>query len=277
MSDPCPIGVFDSGVGGLSVLREIRALLPAEDLLYCADSGHSPYGEKPQALIAARSLEICDFLLGQGAKALVIACNTATAAAAGTIRARWPQVPVIGVEPAVKPATAATRKGVVGVLATTGTLESARFAALLDRFGHGVDVVTRSGTGLVDLIEQGEFDSPRLRSLLQQHLAPLREAGADTVVLGCTHYIFLRPLIAELLGPEVSLIDTGAAVANQVQRKLAERAMLADESKTGHEQFWASGDLEVVRHSLNLLWPGCSGVTALPPSVCMNPLSERNP
>ncbi|KAF7599194.1 MAG: glutamate racemase [Candidatus Dactylopiibacterium carminicum] len=267
MSDSRPVGVFDSGVGGLSVLREIRALLPGENLLYCADSGHAPYGEKPQALIEARSLEICDFLLDQGAKALVIACNTATAAAANAIRARWPWLPVIGVEPAVKPATAATHKGVVGVLATTGTLESARFAALLDRFGHGVQVITQPGTGLVDLIEQGEFDGPRLRGLLTQHLAPMREAGADTVVLGCTHYIFLRPLIAELLGPAVALIDTGAAVARQLQRQL-EAADLTAAVEQGGERFFCSGDVGRVAAAIRVLWGPAAAPEPLPPSCC---------
>lgn len=268
MSNLRPIGVFDSGVGGLSVLREIRALLPGEDLLYCADSGHAPYGEKPQAVIAARSLELCGFLLEQGAKALVIACNTATAAAAQAIRARWPDVPVIGVEPAVKPATAATRNGVVGVLATTGTLESARFAALLDRFGRGVRVITRPGVGLVDLIEQGEFDSPRLRELLLQHLAPLREAGADTLVLGCTHYIFLRPLLAELLGPEVCLIDTGAAVARHLQQQLAANALLAETGCAGGESFVCSGDAARVARAIGLLWGKPCAPARLPPSLC---------
>jgi glutamate racemase len=268
MSNPRPIGVFDSGVGGLSVLREIRALLPGEDLLYCADSGHAPYGEKPQAVIAARSLELCGFLLEQGAKALVIACNTATAAAAQAIRERWPDVPVIGVEPAVKPATAATRNGVVGVLATTGTLESARFAAVLDRFGRGVRVITRPGVGLVDLIEQGEFDSPRLRELLQQHLAPMREAGADTLVLGCTHYIFLRPLLTEMLGPEVCLIDTGAAVARHLQQQLAVKSLLAETGRAGGESFVCSGDAARVSRAIALLWGKPCMPTRLPPSPC---------
>ena len=275
MSDPRPIGVFDSGVGGLSVLREIRALLPAEDLLYCADSGHAPYGEKPPALIAARSLELCGFLLAQGAKALVLACNTATAAAAQAIRERWPEVPVIGMEPAVKPATAATKNGVVGVLATTGTLESARFAALLDQFGKNVRVLTRPGTGLVEAVERGEQGSARLFSLLENHLAPLLAGGADVIVLGCTHYVFLREQVETIVGPGVQVIDTGAAVAAQVQRKLSARGMLAN-PQTGGEQFWASGELAVVEHALGVLWPGFSGGKLLPPSDCMISLSERS-
>ena len=193
--DSRPIGVFDSGVGGLSVLREIRRHLPAESLIYCADSGYAPYGERSAADIRARSLELTDFLRGQGAKAIVVACNTATAAAATALRETWPQLPIIAMEPAVKPATAATRSGTVGVLATVGTLASARFAALLDNFGQGVEVVTRPGVGLVEAVERGELDTSQTRSLLEGHLEPLLAAGADEVVLGCTHYVFLLSLI----------------------------------------------------------------------------------
>lgn len=270
MADPRPIGVFDSGLGGLSVLREIRRLLPHEDLLYCADSGHAPYGEKPQHLIRARSLELCDFLVEQGAKALVMACNTATAAAAQAIRERWPELPVIGMEPAVKPATAATRNGVVGVLATTGTLESARFAALLDQFGHGVRVLTRPGVGLVEAVERGELDSPALHDLLAAHLAPLLAGGADVLVLGCTHYVFLREQIEAQLGPAVRVIDTGAAVALHVQRKLAAVAGLAARREPGREQFWCSGERMGVAAAMQKLWPEAGLPSALPPSQSLS-------
>jgi len=267
MSDSRPIGVFDSGLGGLSVLREIRRMLPGEGLLYCADSGHAPYGEKPQALIAERSLELCSFLLEQDAKALVIACNTATAAAATAIRARWPELPIIGMEPAVKPATAATRNGVVGVLATTGTLESARFAALLDQFGHGVSVLTRPGVGLVEAVERGDLDSPATLALLRSHLEPLLAGGADVIVLGCTHYVFLRPHIEAIAGPEVRVIDTGAAVVRQLQRKL-DAAELLSEAGSGITQCWSSGEVSRVAPALEKLW-GPSGLLPLPPSSCL--------
>lgn len=272
MSDPRPIGVFDSGLGGLSVLREIRALLPNEDLLYCADSGHAPYGEKPQHLIAARSLELCGFLLEQGAKALVIACNTATAAAAQAIRERWPDVPVIGMEPAVKPASAATKNGVVGVLATTGTLESARFAALLDQFGKEVRVLTRPGAGLVEAVERGERDSPALLRLLASHLEPLLAGGADVIVLGCTHYVFLREQVEAIVGPSVRVIDTGAAVARQLQRKLQATGLLSAESAPARESFWCSGELLRVEAALLQLWGRAAGVAALPCSSCLAPV-----
>jgi glutamate racemase len=269
MTDLRPIGVFDSGMGGLSVLREIRALLPAEDLLCCADSGNAPYGEKSQELITERSLEICEFLIGQGAKAIVIACNTATAAAAGAIRSRWPAVPVIAMEPAVKPATEATRKGVVGVLATTGTLKSARFAALLDRFGRGIRVLVRPGVGLVEAVERGECDTPRVRDLLARHLDPMLAGGADVIVLGCTHYVFLREQIQAHVGPAAKLIDTGAAVAHQLQRKLQESGLECGIVRAGTERFWASGQAGLTFPVLKLLWPEIRQCEALPESACM--------
>lgn len=270
MADSRPIGVFDSGLGGVSVLRELYKGLPHEDFLYCADSGYAPYGEKPQALVCGRSLEISEFLLAQGAKALVIACNTATAAGAQAIRERWPQVPVIAMEPAVKPATAATRSGVVGVLATTGTIESARFAALLDTFGKGVQVETRPGTGLVEHVEQGDFSSPALRRLLAEHLLALTREGADVVVLGCTHYVFLRPLIEELLGPEVTVIDTGPAVVRHLQHRLEDAALLTDvHMRAGTVQFWCSGSSAKVSAALKYMWPQSVMPALLPASRCM--------
>lgn len=269
MADTRPLGVFDSGMGGLSVLREIRALLPGEDLLYCADSGYAPYGEKPQVLIRARSLELGAFLIGQGAKALVVACNTATAAAAQALRQVWPDLPVIAMEPAVKPAATATRSGVVGVLATTGTLESAQFAALLDNFGNGVRVVTRPGVGLVEAVEQGAADTPALRALLDAHLTPLLDAGADVIVLGCTHYVFLRRLVEERVGTGVKVIDTGAAVARQVGRRLAQVNALCARARPGRERFWCSDDPARAQRVISLLWRPVTEVLALPPSVCM--------
>lgn len=275
MTDPRPIGVFDSGMGGLSVLREIRALLPAEDLLYCADSGHAPYGEKPLELIRGRSLELSEFLLAQGAKALVVACNTATAAAAQALRERWPAVSVIAMEPAVKPAAAATRSGVVGVLATTGTLESAQFAALLDNFGSGVRVVTRPGVGLVEAVERGGEDTPELRALLDAHLSPLLAAGADVIVLGCTHYVFLRRLVEARVGPQVRVIDTGAAVARQVRRRLTEADVLAVPARPAGERFWCSGDAGRAVHVISTLWRPVAEVLPLPPSSCMPSLLAK--
>lgn len=264
MTDSRPIGVFDSGVGGLSVLHEIRARLPAERLLYCADSGHAPYGEKTPEQIQVRSLFLSRFLIEQGAKALVIACNTATAAAARVLRETWPELPIVGMEPAVKPAARATRRGVVGVLATTGTLASAQFAALLDNFGRDVRVITRSGTGLVECVEQGALAAEATRALLRSHLEPLLAAGADTIVLGCTHYVFLRDLTQEIVGDAVAVIDTGAAVARQLERRLTEQGRLADSAQSGSEAFWSSGDLPQAQRVLHTLWHASSHCQALP-------------
>ncbi len=200
-----------------------------------------PYGARSADEIRGRSLALARFLLEQGAKALVVACNTATAAAAGTLRETF-TTPVVAMEPAVKPAAAATRNGVVGVLATVGTLRSAQFAALLDRFGGGIEVVTQPCPGLPEQVEAGELDTPRTRALVERYLAPLRARGADTIVLGCTHYPFLRPLIADLAGPEIVLIDTGAAVARQLRRVLEARDLLGHDALPGAERFWTSGD-----------------------------------
>ncbi|SDV04536.1 glutamate racemase [Pseudomonas mucidolens] len=253
MVKDAPIGVFDSGVGGLSVLDEIQRLLPHESLLYVADCGHIPYGEKTPEFIRERSHLIAGFFREQGAKAFVIACNTATVAAVAELRRDFPDWPLVGMEPAVKPAAAATRSGVVGVLATTGTLQSAKFAALLDRFASDVRVVTQPCPGLVELIETGDLDSPALRQLLQVYVEPLLEAGCDTIILGCTHYPFLKPLLAQMLPPSIILIDTGAAVARQLQRLLAEGDLLA-EGNPQATQFWTSGDLQHLRNILPKLW-----------------------
>jgi len=199
-----PIGVFDSGIGGLTVLDEIQQLLPQESLLYVADCGHIPYGEKSPAFILERSRQVAAFFQAQGAKAFVIACNTATVAAVADLRRDFPDWPLVGMEPAVKPAAAATRSGVVGVLATTGTLQSAKFAALLDRFATDVKVITQPCPGLVELIESGDLTSPALRQLLQGYIDPLLSAGCDTIILGCAHYPFLRPLLAQMLPPALS-------------------------------------------------------------------------
>lgn len=263
MISTAPIGVFDSGVGGLSVLREIRALLPYEHLIYVADCAHVPYGDKPDNHIRARAQALTRFCVDQGAKAIVVACNTATAAAVASLRARF-TLPVIAMEPAVKPAVAATRSGVVGVLATTGTLASARFAALLARFGNGTRVVTQPCPGLVEQVERGDLRGPATRDILHRYLAPLLEAGADTIILGCTHYAFLRPLIAELAGPDVALIDTGRAVANQLRRTLAERDLLAAGPEPGTEQFWTSGSAASFDEALTVLWPRTAKARHLP-------------
>jgi len=247
-----PIAVFDSGVGGLSVLAEIQRLLPQESLLYFADCGHIPYGEKTPEFIRQRCNVMARFFREQGAKALVIACNTATVAAVADLRRDFPDWPIVGMEPAVKPAAAATHSGVVGVLATTGTLQSAKFAALLDRFATDVRVITQPCPGLVELIESGDLHSAELRTLLQHYVEPLLANGCDTIILGCTHYPFLKPLLKTMLPEGLSLIDTGAAVARQLQRLLAERDLLAD-GPNRPVRFWTSADPEFFRRTLPLL------------------------
>ncbi len=256
-----PIGIFDSGVGGLSVLREIERLLPGESLLYVADSGHVPYGEKSPDYIRQRSRAISEFLLDQGVKALVVACNTATAAAVADMRECF-TVPVIGMEPAVKPAAAATRSGAVGVLATTGTLQSARFAALLDRFAGSVSVHTQPCPGLVELIEAGELTGPRVEQLLRGFSAPLIELGCDTLILGCTHYPFVRPVLQALVPEDVVIIDTGAAVARQLAARLGERDMFA-QGQAQSTRFWSSGEPEALERALPALWGGNAAVLRL--------------
>ncbi|MDP2245595.1 glutamate racemase [Pseudomonas sp.] len=262
MGNDAPIGVFDSGVGGLSVLGEIRALLPNESLLYVADSGHVPYGEKSPEFIRERCRYLAAFLLEQGAKALVLACNTATAAGVAELRELYPQLPIVGMEPAVKPAAAATRSGVVGVLATTGTLKSAKFAALLDRFASDVRVITQPCPGLVERIEAGELDSAQTRDMLRDWVQPLLAEGCDTLILGCTHYPFIKPLLRQLLPESVSLIDTGAAVARQLRYVLGERQLLA----TGPAQaarFWSSAEPLSMQAVLPQLWGESVPVQAL--------------
>lgn len=248
-----PIGVFDSGVGGLSVLAEIQRLLPDESLLYVADCGHIPYGEKSPEFIRQRCRLVAEFFREQGAKAMVLACNTATVAAVADLREQYPDWPLVGMEPAVKPAAAATRSGVVGVLATTGTLQSAKFAALLDRFANDVRVVTQPCPGLVECIEAGDLGSPIVRDLLQSYVKPLLEAGCDTLILGCTHYPFLKPLLAQMVPPSIAIIDTGAAVARQLQRLLDERQLLSV-GPARDAQFWTSSSPEHLQKILPMMW-----------------------
>jgi glutamate racemase len=247
-----PVGVMDSGVGGISVLRHIRSALPHENLLYVADSKHAPYGNKSPEFIRERAIFLADFLIKQGAKALVVACNTATAAAIETLRQRY-TLPIIGMEPAVKPAAAATKTGEIGVLATVGTLKSAQFAALLESYGQGVTVVTEGCPGLVECIERGELATRETRSLLEGYLKPLLDARADTIVLGCTHYPFVRPLIEDIVGSGIVLIDTGAAVARQLQKRLAEQGLLAEAGEAS-VKYWTNSEAANAKQVIQQLW-----------------------
>jgi glutamate racemase len=221
-----PVGIFDSGVGGLSVLRHIRAQLPHEHLIYVADSGFAPYGDKPEDVVADRSLAIARFLVAKGAKALVVACNTATVAAVKLLRARFPDMPIVGVEPGLKPAAAASRNGKVGVLATERTLAGAKFLKLRDEIAEatGARFLLQPCQGLADQIEFGELDSQETSAMLRRYIAPLLAQGADTLVLGCTHYPLVQASVEQVIASEgvqdVVLVDTGDAVARQLGRLL---------------------------------------------------------
>ncbi len=247
------IGVFDSGVGGISVLKHIRETLPHENLIYVADSHYAPYGNQTPEFIRERAQFLSDFLIKQGAKALVVACNTATAAAVAMLREQY-QLPIIGMEPAVKPAAAASKTGVIGVLATSGTLKSAQFAALLEHYGQNVSVVTQACIGLVECIERGELNAASTKKLISQYVKPLLQADADTIVLGCTHYPFVRHLIEEIAGDEITLIDTGAAVAKHLQHRLAASHLLSTSTDTGKVDFWTNSQAKEASQIIELLW-----------------------
>ncbi|SAK42910.1 glutamate racemase [Caballeronia temeraria] len=219
-----PVGIFDSGLGGLSVLRAVRAILPHERLIYVADSLHAPYGERDDDFIVDRTMAIGEWLVKQGAKALVVACNTATAQSIAIVRERLP-IPLVGVEPGVKPAAAVSKSRVVGVLATAVTLRSARFQSLLDRYAGDCRFICQAGHGLVQAVERCDTSSPALMALLESYLAPMLDAGADTLVLGCTHYPFLDRAIRDIAGERLRIVDTSVAIARQLDRLLDAHAL----------------------------------------------------
>lgn len=234
----------------MSVLRHIRALLPHEDVLYFADSGFVPYGGRPDHEIAERSLAVADFLQRQGIKALVVACNTATAAAIKALRARYPALPLVGVEPGLKPAAALTQTKTVGVLATESTLASAKFAALRDELAAatGVRFLSQPCVGLVEQIEKGELQSAATALLVKRYVAPLLEQGADTLVLGCTHYPFVQALIEEVAARPVAIVDTGEAVARQLARLLAQHGLQHQSEAPGALHAYATGSVSTLEN-----------------------------
>ncbi|QXL85613.1 glutamate racemase [Comamonas sp. NLF-1-9] len=272
-----PIGVFDSGIGGLSVLRALREELPQERFVYLADSAHAPYGEKGERFVRQRSLAITRHLVREHAIALlVVACNTATAAAVNALRESFPQLPIVGVEPALKPAALCSRTGHVGVLATRGTVQSSRFAELLARQGERTRFSVQACDGLAQAIEQATLPTgdpgqvlEKTRALCARYISALGSFGTkpgemDTLVLGCTHYVFVQPLLQQLAGPEVMLVETGAAVARQARRKLQQHGLLAEGLHGGRG--------EPVRllttGSLAALQAAAARWLALPPEVC---------
>jgi glutamate racemase len=257
-----PVGVFDSGVGGLSVLHALRHELPREHFLYVGDSGCAPYGDRSAAFVVERAVTITDFLVQQGAKAVVVACNTATATAAASLRARF-AIPIIAIEPAVKPAASRTRSRVVGVLATTGTLESPNMGKLLANYGTDVEFVIQPCPGLADQVEKGELASEATRALVRRYVRPMVDKGADIVVLGCTHYPFLRPVIQEIAGPAVDVIDPATPVARELRRRLEAAGLLNEDGASGTERFWTTGAVEVVEPIVRQLWSAHANVAGL--------------
>ena len=236
-----PVGVFDSGVGGLSVLRAMRSLLPAQDLLYFGDQAHVPYGPRLLEEVRAFSEEITRFLLRRGAKLIVVACNTASAAALQHLRLTFPHIPFVGMEPAVKPAAETSRTHRVGVLATPATFQGALYASVVERFASGTTIFQDTLPGLVNEIEAGRLAGAETRRILEKALRPMLAEQIDTVVLGCTHYPFVIPLIQEIVGPLVQVIDPAPAIARQTRRLLEQHGWLAQSETAGSLRFVTSG------------------------------------
>ena len=257
-----PVGVFDSGVGGLSVLRALRQELPHEHFLYVGDSGCAPYGDRSPEFVTARAIAISEFLVSQDAKAIVVACNTATGVAVESLRARF-ALPIVAIEPAVKPAASRTRSRVVGVLATTGTLASPNVGKLLANYGSDVEFVIQPCPGLADQVEKGKLASDETRALVGRYVRPIVEKGADIVVLGCTHYPFIRSMIQEAAGPGVDIIDPAAPVARELRRRLESAGLLNDAAVTGTEQFRTTGTVEIVGPIVRQLWGPTAEVAGL--------------
>jgi glutamate racemase len=244
LSSSASIGIFDSGIGGLSVLREIRRQLPGEKLLFLADQAHVPYGPRPLEEVRGFAEAISAYLISQGVKLIVVACNAASAAALHHLRQVFPQIPFVGMEPAVKPAAEHTQSGVVGVLATPATFQGALYASVLERFAGGVTVLQDTCPGLVAQIEAGKIHSPETRRILEQALQPMLASGIDTVVLGCTHYPFVIPIIQEIVGEFVRVIDPAPAVARQVARVLRTNHLINDNNASGTVRYLTTGNAD---------------------------------
>ena len=244
-----PIGIFDSGVGGTSIWKEIKELLPHEHTIYLADSKNAPYGEKSKGEIIRLSVKNTEFLLENDCKLIVVACNTATTNAIDYLRKNF-KVPFIGIEPAIKPAALQSESKTVGVLATKGTLSSSLFHSTSENYASGIKTIEQEGEGLVTLIETGKVDSDETKNLLQKHLAPMIEAGIDYLVLGCTHYPYLIPVLRELLPENVKIIDSGEAVARQTKIILEKNDLLNHSVKNGGARFYSNSDIFVLKNFL---------------------------
>ena len=245
------IGVFDSGSGGLSVLREIRKILPDDCFIYYSDNAYCPYGDKTPGFVTERSKAVTEFLLSKGAQAVVVACNTATAAAISTLRASY-DIPFIGMEPAVKPAALGTKTGVVGVLATAGTLKAPKYLNTKGLYGESVRIVERVGRGFVELVESLELDGPRAKAIVREAIEPMIEDGADTIVLGCTHYPFLLPLMKEIAPEGVDFYDPAPAVARRLRDVLQQQGIASGEPEPGTD-LYASGPDDTLKKLFSII------------------------
>jgi len=261
-----PIGVFDSGVGGLSVLREIHKLLPHENLLYVTDSAHAPYGDKSKEFVLERSTAIVDFFVSHQVKAVVVACNTATGAAVKELRPTINQT-IIAMEPAVKPAAERTQTGIIGVLATSRTLSSNNFQILFARFADQVKIITQACPGLVEQVERGDLSSDKTRALIVQYVQPLVAQNVDIIVLGCTHYPFLVSLIQEIVGSSIAVIDSGAAIARELKSRLEKAEILAGPHHPGPVRFWSSDGNGQAKQVISQLWGADVEVDIMPERV----------
>jgi glutamate racemase len=270
MPDQPFIGVFDSGVGGLSVLKSLRQLLPSQPVLYFGDQGHVPYGSRSLEEVRAFSKGISEFLLDLGAATIVVACNTASAAALHYLREEFPTVKFVGMEPAVKPAAGQTQTGVVGVLATPATFQGQLYASVVERFAHGVTLLQDTCPGLVSEIEAGHLTGKETRRILEKALRPMLSRHIDTIVLGCTHYPFVIPLIQEIAGPGVRVIDPAPAVARQTSRILDELGIIQLEGRIGDLRVFTSDDPP----SLKYLLPMLLGESAVVEAVAWDDLSK---
>lgn len=219
MNANAPVGAFDSGLGGLTVVHALREAMPSERIIYVGDTAHVPYGGRDSGEIITFSLQIARYLVEtHDVKAIVVPCNTATSAAVPTLREAYPDIPIIGTEPGIRPATLATRTGIVGVLATVGTLAGDRMARLVSTFAHGVTVLKQPCPRWVELVEAGKFDTPETRDAVRECVEPLLKRGADVLILGCTHFPALTPVIREIAGSDITIIDTTDAVVRRVQQ-----------------------------------------------------------
>lgn len=248
-----PIGMFDSGVGGLSVWKEVAKLLPAENIVYFADSGNCPYGTKSKEEIIALCDKISDFLLTEGCKIIVVACNTATSAAIDYLRAKFTHISFVGMEPAIKPAALNSQTGSIGILATAGTLKGRLFNDTKARFASNVKVDIQVGEGLVELVEQGKTGTPQAEVLLRKYIEPMLADNIDHLVLGCTHYPFLIEDIRKIAGEKLILLDPAKAIAQRVKQLLTEQGLINVTNDAAKYSFYSSGSSQVMRNLLSTL------------------------